>query len=244
MVRPMAGFGSGWLVMVRLTTWGCILAIFELGACGSRTSIVDERYGVGGGTQPTEMPIGGGAGGKANPSPFDPNLATKPCESYCQRYVKSCPQRLDPGQACSASCKRELNSAGSNCQALGTDALRCLEPFYEPSGCPGSLIDGLNACGDRVDAFEQCAGPSESSILPVVDPTKCTMISSGAPGFYCTEEFDCAGAIFSIHCDARGEFKSNPVCHCNNSRGEAEFWLGTANRCNHAAAICMSAKGD
>lgn len=213
------------------------LALIGIGACGARTSIVDERYGFGEGGTPPAHVMSGGAAGQSGALAFDPSLATKPCNGYCQSYGKTCPDRLDPGQDCSASCEREVNSAGSQCQALGIAALECLAPFYQSTGCWTNLTDGLNSCGDRVDSFEQCAGALAASVLPIVDPAKCSNVYSGSPGLYCSEGFDCAGRRFGIWCDAVDTMGS-ATCRCGETDGQVAFRFSTANRCLHTAAIC------
>lgn len=213
------------------------LALAGIVACGARSSIVDEQYGFGAGGSAAAAGSSGGAPGNSGAGGFDPNFASKRCGQYCQRYSSVCSDRLDPGQDCSAACERDLNGASSLCQALGIAALDCLAPFYARGDCFQSVIDALSSCGERVDAFAQCAGVSAAAFLPIVDPAKCNHVYSGSPGLYCSEGFNCGGREVDVSCGVQSSY-GPPICSCNRMDGTLQFPLSTGNRCLHAAAIC------
>lgn len=230
--------GVGWLSGALSTNWVSALVFTVLWGCGGRSSL-DEHPDY-------TADNSGAAGNTPTSSGFDPNRSAAPCANYCQHYAALCPAMLPPGQDCTASCQNQMNSAGSACQKLGIDAMKCLAPALKAPAsdtrfCVDAVTDGLNACGDRVDAFTQCAAASGPWTLPVVDPTTCVQRTSESPrsdvstSTSCRMEFSCSVGDFVVEC---GQLTENR-CNCL-WRGGWTIQMTQPNRCLHAAAVCLA----
>lgn len=259
-------FGWARVVWLGVLSWG-VVGLLATAACGSRTSMLDpDAYGQSEGGSSSRNPLGNagkaspGTGGRpivatggATTSPtagtsntgassgVDPSLAIAPCQQYCPGYGTQCKKRLK-GQECLPTCQGELNNSGPFCQALGTQALNCLAPFFSRGGgdCDAAVNRALTQCGVAVTQFEECKKRFASGTPSANFVTSCPR--SGDPGGdTCTQIFSCNNGPYVTFCNPSGQSPARVDCTCITPTGQTltARIKAEGDACLDAAALCQ-----
>lgn len=192
------------------------------------------------GTQNMPMPTAGSGN-----TPV-PGSLQQICQSYCQGYATKCPQELDPGQDCQATCMNEVGTTEGGCQKSGIAALRCLTPFFANAtlSCNQAIGNGLTKCGMQVNAFKQCSGQTDPEPTPNPGPNPnpgpaCMSGGEAGPG-YCKMQYFCPSAQYTVSCSySNGTSTHECVCFLPNNSVQSFSLSGSVgNPCGVAAMSC------